>query len=114
MLETKSLPPVYSWNDINSGAATQIFTIGVPTATVAGKVTRGLLHSIVFNNPGASWEVDLYDGTSTSATSIGKVRPGATTTPFTLVFDIACNSGLLIDTVKGTTVGDMTVLYLNE
>lgn len=116
MLEVQTKPPTYSWNDINSGIGTQVVTISTPTSPVgtsgAAKVTRAIFHSIVVNNPGSAWEVDLYDGTSSSATSIGKIRSMAD--PTIMLYDITLNVGLFIDTVKGTTVGDLTVLYLAE
>lgn len=111
MLEAKILPPTYSWNDINAGAGTQVVTIAPPSSTVAGKTTKATFHGIIINNPGTTWEIDIYDGTSSSAASIAKIR-SPVVGPY--IYDIALNSGLFIDTVKGGAVGDLTVIYLQE
>lgn len=78
------------------------------SATVV-KSGVGMLHSITFNNPGSSWEVDMYDNTSTAATSLGTIR--STVAPTTLVYDVSFSVGLTIDGVKGTTGGDITIAY---
>jgi hypothetical protein len=79
---------------------------GVGTTVKTGS---GLVHSITINNPGTAWEVDVYDGTASSGTSIGKIRSAAA--PSTLRLDGSFATGLFIDTVKGTAVGDLTVTY---
>lgn len=86
----------YDYLDISTGVGTLV------------KTGAGELNSLIINNAGSSWEVDLYDGTSSSATSIGKIRGlGVGDIPYNLRF----RTGLFIDTVKGTTVGDLTVIY---
>ncbi len=73
------------------------------------KTGAGELNALVFNNAGSSWEVDLYDGTSSAATSIGKVR--GLTLPGVLKYNLRFRTGLFIDTVKGSTAGDLSVIY---
>lgn len=73
------------------------------------KTGSGFIHLIQINNAGSAWEIDVYDGTSTSGTSIGKIR--GTTLPTNIRFDGSFATGLYIDTVKGTTVGNLTVSY---
>lgn len=73
------------------------------------KTGTGLLHNITINNAGTSWEIDIYDGTSSSGTSLGKIR-GATL-PNSLRFDTTFSSGLFVDAVKGSTAGDITISY---
>jgi hypothetical protein len=73
------------------------------------KTGSGFLHGITINNPGSSWEIDIYDGTSSSGTKMATVRSAAVPTRLNYNFTFA--TGLFIDTVKGTTVGDITVSY---
>lgn len=84
-------------SNISTGVGTQV------------KTGTGEIYSVTINNAGSSWEIDLYDGTSSAGTSIGKIR-GATL-PINLNYNGAFSAGLFIDTVKGTTVGDLTVSY---
>jgi hypothetical protein len=72
------------------------------------KTGVGVIKSITFNNVGTAWEVDVYDGTASTGTSIGKIRGAGVTT---LTYDGAFSVGLFVDTVKGTTPGNITVSY---
>lgn len=87
----------FTLQEINTGVGTLV------------KTGAGFLHRININNAGSSWEIDVYDGTSSSGTSIAKIR-GATTI-VSPEYNGTFSTGLFIDTVKGTTVGDLTVSY---
>lgn len=91
---------------VENRANYQNISTGVGTAV---KSTAGFLHGISINNAGTAWEIDVYDGTASSGTLIAKIR--GTTLPTSLQFDVAFAVGLFIDSVKGTTVGDLTVEY---
>lgn len=92
----------------------QRFTAATISTGVGTSVNSGscFLHTIVINNPGTAWEIDVYDGTASSGTSRGKIRSAAA--PTTLTYDVSLATGLFIDTVKGTTVGDLTVSYRDD
>lgn len=75
----------------------------------AVKSAAGFLHGITINNAGTAWEIDVYDGTASSATRVATIRSAAV--PTELLFNIVMSSGIFIDTVKGTTAGDITVRY---
>ncbi len=111
MLDIRNYPPGFGYQDVTSG-----------TNTVQVSSGKGILHSIVFNNVGAAWEVDVYDGVSSSTTNteanespnnpipIAKIRSAA----FGAVnYDLPIAQGIFIDAQKGTTQGDITVIYTN-
>lgn len=75
----------------------------------AVKSAAGFLHGITINNAGTAWEVDVYDGTSSSGTKIASIR--SATVPTELLFNVVMGTGIFVDTVKGTAVGDLTVRY---
>lgn len=79
-------------------------------ATTYVKQGPGLLHMVVLNNPGSSWEVDIYDGSDTSGTRIAAIR-GATV-PDDFEYNLSFLTGLYVDATKGTTAGQLAGMYL--
>ena len=88
----------YGYTNMNSLTTTNI------------KASAGVLHGITLNNPGTSWEVDIYDGnTTTAGTRIGTFRSPIRN--ISVPYDMEFLTGLTIDAEKGTTAGDLTVSY---
>ncbi len=111
MLDARIYPPGYGFTEVIAG-----------TNTIQVSSGKGILNAIVFNNVGTAWEVDVYDGVSSSATlteanespnnpiPIAKIRSAAFgATPY----NIPISQGIFIDAQKGTTQGDITVIYTN-
>lgn len=80
----------------------------VSAAGTLVKTGAGMLHLIQVNDVGTAWEIDIYDGTTSSGTALAKMR---STTVGDKRFDVTFATGLFIDTVKGTAVGNLTVSY---
>ncbi len=72
------------------------------------KTGAGFLKSLTVNNAGTAWEIDVYDGTASSGATMGKIRGAGVTT---LNYNSSFATGLFVDSVKGTTAGDVTVSY---
>lgn len=74
------------------------------------------LHSIVVNGLTTTGSATIYDNTAGSGTVIGIITlniAGAgplSVTPITLLYDVACTTGLYID-YDATLVADLTVSY---
>ena len=87
-----------NWNRINTAAGTLV---------VSGS---GRLGSVIVNNFGTAWEIELYDGTSSASTNvIGVIKGG--TVPTKIDYNIPFKRGLFVNTEKGTTAGDLTLTY---
>ncbi len=85
-------------------------TLAAPTNTVV-KAAAGFLHTITFNNPGASAVITVYDNTAASGTAlIGTITMPASPVPTTLIYDVVFNTGLTIHTA--TAASDISVAYV--
>lgn len=87
----------YSYTNIASATA------------IAVKTGAGFFNKIVINNAGTAWEVDVYDGTGTTGARIGTLRNASV--PQYILYEIPITTGIYIDAVKGTTSGDLIVVY---
>lgn len=98
-----------TYTNVSGGATTTQVTTGI-----------GTLESIIIDNAGGSWEIDIYDGVSSSATGtsanpsvninpnpIAKIR-GATV-PTTIPIHVSIVNGIFVDGVKGTTPGTIII-----
>lgn len=72
------------------------------------KTGPGFLDSIIINNAGTAWEVDVYDGTSSSGTRMAAIRSGSFGDS---QYGIPFANGLFIDAAKNTVVGELIVKY---
>ena len=80
------------------------------TGTATIKSSAGLLHGIVINQNGTSWEIEVYDGaTTTAGTRIASIRSSSISDSF--IYDVEFLTGLIIETVAGSTAGNLTVSY---
>lgn len=78
-------------------------------ATTVVKASPGTLFSIVINNPGSGWTVQIFDNTSATGTLIGTATSlSALSGP--LNYNLTTTTGLTIVTA-GTTPGDITVVW---
>ena len=82
--------------------------------TTTCKLTKGVLHKIIFNTPSNN-SIIMYDAPTidvgpptTAAPKIATIAPGSGTQPFELEYNIAFDFGLTI-TTAGTA--DITVVY---
>ncbi len=83
--------------------------VEVEASATTVKTGSGFLHALSILNAGTAWEIDVYDGTSSSGTRIGRIR--SATVPTTLILNRTFATGLFIDPVKGTTTGNLHVSY---
>ncbi len=97
-LDVTTRLPTLAWTNINTGIGSVI------------QKGAGTLKALSIVNAGSSWEVDVYDGTASTGTRIAFFR--GLTAPGTVTLDIPYTNGLFIDTVKGTTVGELLVTIL--
>jgi len=81
-------------------------TAGSTSGTV--KAAAGLLHAITYNTHTSGGTYALYDSSGTSATSMGKVAPGAALAPFTSIYDVKFTTAL---TVVSGSACDLTFAY---
>lgn len=70
----------------------------------------GRLGYINIHNAGTAWEVELFDGTSSAATTTIGVIKGATT-PVRFEYDLPFRNGLYVNAEKGTAAGDLIITY---
>lgn len=94
--------------EVNPRSQSQ-YTVLSSAAAVTVKSGAGFLQSIILNNAGTAWEIDVYDGAGTTATRIAAIRNASV--PTVLRYDLPFTQGLYIDGVKGTTAGDLIVNY---
>lgn len=88
-----------TYKEINSNATTQV------------RVGAGFLETIVVNNAGSAWTVQIFDNTACSGTAIaGATAFTVPTAGSTLRYNATFNAGLCILTA-GTTPGSLTISY---
>lgn len=80
-------------------------------AGVTAVTGRGFLEKIVVGDPGASWEIEIFDGTSSSGTRIGTIKRASQ--PVVLEFNVNVVNGVFVNGEKGTTVGDLFIHTLD-
>ncbi|HHV58258.1 MAG TPA: hypothetical protein GXX50_10930 [Firmicutes bacterium] len=88
-----------------SGCTYQHFNAA--TSGTGVKSGPGVLHAVAVNDSGSGMTLTLYDGTSTSGTVLGVIKP---TAPVTLTYDARFATGLFV-VIDGTTVGDITLSF---
>jgi hypothetical protein len=78
-------------------------------ATTTVKSTRGVLHTITFNNPVATSVVTIFDNTTNSGNKIGTITVPASPQPITLTYDVSFWIALTV--VTATASSDITITY---
>ncbi len=84
----------------------------LPTTTTTANVALqpGILHTIILNGPYSAGTITVYDGTTSSKTTIANMTPN--TWPDTFLFDIGFTQGLSV-VLSSASVGNVTVSYVS-
>src|SRR5258708_23939820 len=98
-----ALEDVGSYTEIHTNATTTIIA-----ALGAGVPPLGILLAILVNNPGATWQAIVYDGTAAQNIIVATWVSG--TSP-ALPYRVRLKNGLTLVT-SGTTPGSLTVSWL--
>jgi hypothetical protein len=98
-----ALEDIGNYTEIHTNATTTIIT-----AIGAGVAPLGILLGLFVNNPGATWQAIVYDGTAAQniivATWVSGTSPSVT-------YRVRLKNGLTVVT-SGTTPGSLTLSWL--
>ena len=102
-------------NDVMKTEGQFSYTNVTASGATAVKTTAGLLHAITFNQPVSGVTTVITDASAAGGTLIGTVvnpTGSVNLTPFTLIYDVKCLSGITCSQVSGVATGNnLTVTW---